>query len=390
MTTGIVIRGARVLLPSGWAPDTDVRIFEGVIDRVGTDLGAAQAREMDGRGCLLVPGFVDLHVHGAAGYFCESGQSEAIVEISRVLARYGVTGFLATIASLPVRRLVQAVEAVAFAMGAEPGARILGIHLEGPFLNRHCAGAQNRRWMRAPSVEEFDALLARSSGQLRLLTLAPELPGAVPLVAAARERGVVVALGHSEASEEEALLALDAGASHVTHLWNAMGPFHHRSIGLAGVALLDPRLTVEVIADGHHVHPRALALAWRLKGAKRIVLVSDAVAAALPEGTYRWGAEECVVANGAVRRRKDGRLAGSCLTLDQAVRNTSQWIAEAALEEVLAAASSNPCQVLGLDRFGKIEEGADADLVLLDSALRVRCTLVRGEVVHEAGAERRN
>lgn len=384
MQQGVVIRGARLLLPSGWMEGGDVRIAEGRIERIGQGLAAGEAQVIDGRGCWVVPGFVDLHVHGLGGQFCESGQVDALLQISRLLARFGVTGFLATVATLPAKRTREVVRALAMAAGQEPGARILGIHLEGPFLNRRFAGAQNRRWMREPSLDEFDALLGEGAGQVRMLTLAPELPGAAPLVALARDNGVVAALGHSGASEEESLVAADAGASYVTHLFNAMGAFHHRDVGLAGVALLDPRLTVELIADGYHVNPRAFALAWRAKGPERLVLASDAVAAALPEGTYRWGSEECVVRGGAVRRGKDGRLAGSCLTLDQAVRNVRAWMPEAPLEHILAAASSTPCRVLGLPELGRIEEGAEADLVVLDDSLHVRCTIVRGAVVYEA------
>ena len=387
MDPGVVIRGAKVLLPRGWAPDTDVRVYEGVIDRIGQDLAAPRAREIDGRNSVVVPGFVDLHVHGVGGDFCESARPDAIHEISRRLATFGVTGFLATIASLPKRQLADAVEAVAFAAGGETGARILGIHLEGPFLNRHCAGAQNRRSMRPPSLEELDFLMGKASGQIRMMTLAPELPGAVPLIPALRERGVVAALGHSEATEEETLLALDAGATSVTHVFNAMSSFHHRNVGLAGVALVEDRLTVEVIADGHHLSRRALQLIWRAKKGKNVALVSDSIAAALPEGTYNWGGYECVVAGGAVRLRKDGRLAGSSLTLDQAVRNLCRWLPDVPHERIFAAASATPCALLGLARLGRIEEGAEADLVILDPDYHVRCTLVRGQVVYERGDE---
>lgn len=383
MELGLVIRGAKVLLPRGWVADTDVRVYEGVIDRIGQDLAAPHARAINGHNCLLVPGFIDLHVHGVGGDFCESARAEAVHAISRRLAEFGVTGFLATLASLPQRRLAEAVAAVAFATGGETGARILGLHLEGPFLNRHCAGAQNRRFMRAPSLDEFDFLLGKASGLVRIMTIAPELPGAVPLVSAMRKRGIIPALGHSEANEEEALLAVDAGAVSVTHVFNAMGSFHHRDVGLAGVALGDDRLTVEVIADGHHLSPRALQIIWRAKRGRNVTLVSDATAAGLPEGTYQWDGTECVVEGGAVRLRKDGRLAGSALTLDQAVRNMCRWLPEVPLEHIFAAATATPADLLGLSRLGRIEEGAEADLVLLDSDHRVRCTIVRGQVVYE-------
>ncbi|GBD25418.1 N-acetylglucosamine-6-phosphate deacetylase [bacterium HR30] len=383
----LLIRQGRVLLPHGWSEETDVRVEAGLIDRVDKDLAAPAGREIDARGCMVVPGFVDLHIHGGFGRLCETGDPEAILELSRQLPQFGITAFLPTVATLPRQRLQTVVEAIAMATGGEPGARILGIHLEGPFLNRHCAGAQNRRWMRAPDLAEFDDLVARSGGLIKMMTIAPELPGAIPLIAVAVERGVVVALGHSEANEEEALLAIDAGATHVTHLYNAMRPFHHREPGLVGVALTDPTVTVELIADGHHVRPRALDLAWRLRRGTDIVLVSDAVALGLPEGEHELLGTRCVVQNGAVRTANGGKLFGSCLALDGAVRNLCRWLPTVAPERILEAASTTPNRVLRLDNtFGRIEAGYQADLVVLDENYQVAYTIVGGRVVYERAA----
>ncbi|MCX8071311.1 MAG: N-acetylglucosamine-6-phosphate deacetylase [Candidatus Binatia bacterium] len=380
----VLIRRGRVLLPHGWRDQTDVRIEEGVIDRVDQDVAAPGARVIEAQGYLVVPGFVDLHLHGAFGLFCESGRSEQILDLSSKLPQFGVTGFLPTVATLPRRRLQAAVEAIAMAAGGEPGARILGIHLEGPFLNRHCAGAQNRRWMRPPDLAEFDDLVGRSSGLVKMITVAPELPGALPLIAAAAERGITVALGHSEASEELTLVAVDAGATHVTHLYNAMAPFHHREPGLVGVALSEPSLTVELIADGHHVRPRALELAWRARGGAGMVLVSDAVALGLPQGEYELLGKRCVVQNGAVRTAGGGALAGSALSLDQAVRNLFRWLPTIAPERVFEAAAVNPCRILGIDHaYGRIEAGYQADLVVLDQNYEVAYTIIGGRVVYE-------
>lgn len=380
----LLIRQGRVLLPHGWGEETDVRVEAGLIDRVGNDVAAPGARVIDAKGCMVVPGFVDLHIHGAFGWLCESGNPEAVYELSRMLPQFGITAFLPTLASLPRRRLKTAVEAFARATGGEPGARILGIHLEGPFLNRHCAGAQNRRWMRLPDLTEFDDLLAASGGLVKMTTIAPELPGAVPLIALAAERGVVVALGHSEAREEEVLVAIDAGATHVTHLYNAMRPFHHREPGLVGVALTDANVTVELVADGHHVCPRAVDLAWRLRAGSGIALVSDAVALGLPEGEHKLDGMRCVVQNGAVRTANGGRLFGSCLALDRAVRNVCQWLPTVAPERVLEAAAVTPNRILRRDdQFGQIQVGYHADLVVLDENYRVECTIVGGRVVYE-------
>ncbi|GIW45971.1 MAG: N-acetylglucosamine-6-phosphate deacetylase [Candidatus Binatia bacterium] len=379
----LLIRGGRVLSRHGWRESTDVRIEAGLIDRVDRDLAAPGGAIIDAQGLLVVPGFVDLHIHGAFGQFCESGKPEALHELSTRLPEFGVTGFLATVATLPRRALQTAVEAIAFAAGGEVGARILGIHLEGPYLNRHCAGAQNRRWMRTPDLNELDDLQGRSSGLIKMITVAPELPGAIPLIAAAAERSVIVALGHSEASEELALVAMDAGAKHVTHLYNAMGPFHHREPGLIGVALSEPGLTVDLIADGHHVRPRAIEIAWRARSGRGMVLVSDAIAAGLPDGEYEFLGTKCSVQDGSVRLAGRATLAGSCLSLDRAVRNVCEWLPSIPPASVIEAASTTPCRVLGLDNeYGYIEPGYHADLVLLDHDYRVRYTIVGGRVVY--------
>lgn len=382
----LLLRGGRVLLPQGWSADTDVRVEDGLIERIGRDLAAPGARVIDATGKVLVPGFVDLHCHGGFGFLCEDGSPEAIRELSACLPRFGVTGFLATVAALPPKKLLQAIDAVAWASGTEPGARLLGIHLEGPFLNRHCAGAQNKRWLRPPDIHELDELLSHSNGLLRMITLAPELPGAVPLVATLSERGVIPALGHSEATEEETLIALEAGARHVVHLFNAMRPFHHREPGLVGVALSEELLTIELIADGHHVHPRAFELAWRARDGRGIALVTDSVAAGLPEGDYTFAGRACRIESGVIRLKDNGRLAGSCLTLDQAVRNVCSWLPDVAHERVFAAVSDTPCKLLGLPRHGRIEVGCAADLVLLDPAYQVECTVIGGRIVYERSA----
>lgn len=379
----LLLRAGRVLLPQGWSANTDVRVEDGLIERVGQDLAAPGAQIIEAEGKVVVPGFVDLHCHGGFGFLCEDGNPEALRELSRCLPRFGVTGFLATVAALPRKKLLEAVEAVVWASGTEAGARLLGIHLEGPFLNRHCAGAQNKRWLRPPDLHELDELLGRGNGLVRMVTLAPELPGAVPLIAALVERGVIAALGHSEATEEETLIAVDAGARHVVHLFNAMRPFHHREPGLVGVALGEQALTVELIADGHHVHPRALELAWRARAGREIVLVTDSVAAGLPDGDYTFAGRRCRIETGAVRTSDNGRLAGSCLTLDRAVRNVCAWLPDVAHERVFATVSATPCTLLGLPHHGRIEVGAAADLVVLDATYEVECTVVGGRIVYE-------
>lgn len=382
MADAIVLRGGTVLTPTGWVPDCDVQVADGRVLAVGRHLGAPAAAAIDIRERLVVPGFIDVHLHGAGGAMFEDGRDDAVEHISTVLPQFGTTAIAATIAALPPDRLRAAVQAIAGAAPRCGGARILGIHLEGPFLNPRRAGAQSAAFMRPPSVDEVDALQACSAGMIRLVTIAPELPGALDFIAAMRARGVAVALGHSEAAEDEVLAAIGAGARHVTHLFNAAAPLHHRAPGLVGTALTDERLSVELICDGVHLHWRAVDIALRCKAADKVVLVSDGVAAvAMPDGDVELFGVPCV-AGDAVRVKATGQLAGSRLTLDRALRNLRAWCTAAPLERLLASATVAPAALIGRgDRVGALTPGGDADLVILTAALEVTATICAGRIV---------
>ncbi len=376
--TALLIRDCTALLPSGLQKGTDIAIDGGRIARVGKHLQLAGAPVLHAAGAIAAPGFVDLHIHGAAGAMFEQGDPEAAGKICGALPAFGVTGILATVATLPPMELRRAVESIAVASRRTTGARILGIHLEGPFLNPARAGAQRREWMRALSLGEFEDLQEACGGLIRLVTLAPELDGALALVRELRARGVTVAMGHSDATAEQALLGIEAGATHVTHLFNAMRGLHHREPGLVGVALTDERVSVELICDGVHVAPRAVALALRCKSARRVALVSDAVGAlGLADGEFDMFGLRCAIRDGAVRLHPEGTLAGSCLRLDRAVQNVRSWVGGIALPDLLRAASSTPAAVLGALPH-ELVEGASADLVLLDGNLQVVATICRG------------
>lgn len=375
-----VIRGGRVLTPDGWLAGGDVGIDAGRIAAIGIDL-AGEAL-LDARDLLVLPGFVDLHVHGAGGAQFEEGTLAAARQVLEALARLGTTSALATLAALPPDALLAAAGAIAAARDGGAGARLLGIHLEGPFLSPRHAGAQNPDWMRPPSLRELEAVQAACGGLVRLVTVAPELPGALEFIAAARRRGVRVALGHSEAAAGQVEAAVAAGATQVTHLFNAMPSLHHRTPGLVGVALADGRLAVELIADGVHVDARAVRLAARCKGQGGVLLVSDGVAAGAPPGPLHLFGAACI-AGDAVRRADDGRLAGSCLTLPAAVRNLRAWLPEWAEEDILAAASAVPARALGecAADAGVLALGAPADVVLLDRQWGLRHVLRAGRIV---------
>jgi N-acetylglucosamine-6-phosphate deacetylase len=377
----LLLRHGNVLLPSGIRTDIDVRVDGAVVDRIGADLPSGGAACVDASGLLVAPGFIDLHIHGAGGGMCEDGDAAALARISATLARGGVTGFLATLAALPAERLRAAVDAVVTFAGSEPGARIAGIHLEGPYLNPQRAGAQAAHWIRPPSIEEFDALQALANGGIRLVTVAPEVDGALAFIAAVRARGVTVAIGHSDATAAETELGIEAGASHVTHLFNAMRAPHHREPGMIGPALTVDTVSVELICDGHHVAPAMIDLVWRCKPRGKLVVVSDAVAPlGMPDGDYELFGVACTKHGGAIRRRDGDGLAGSCVGMDRAVRNLRRWLPRLALEDILAAASSAPASVVGEAHAGFIEEGRAADLVLLDRDLAVVATICKGAV----------
>ena len=376
----LVVRGGRVLAADGWRRDCDVHIADGLVAGLGAH--APGDAVIDAHDALVAPGFLDLHVHGAGGAMFEDGDRDGVRRIRATLAAHGTTTLLATIAALPPEPLARAVATATAAMIEPGGARLLGIHLEGPFLNPRRGGAQRTEWMRDPSIAELDRLQAIAGGAIRLLTLAPELPGALEVIRHARGQGITVALGHSEASAAQVEAAIAAGATHVTHCFNAMAPLHHREVGLVGVALTDDRLRIELIADGVHVDRRAIALAVRSKPRGGWVLVSDGVAGVgQPAGPLTLFGASCI-AGDAVRQADTGRLAGSCLTLAAAARNLRAWLPALADEVILDAAAVDAAAAVGCaDRYGRIGVGRPADLVVLDGDWRLRAVVVGGEVV---------
>lgn len=329
---------------------------------------------------IVAPGFIDLQVNG--GFGVEVGEdSEAIRTLAARLPETGVTAFLPTIVTSPPEfypKAIAAFEAARDALGARP----LGLHIEGPFLSPQRHGAHRRDLIESADTRLLDTLLA--SDAVRLVTLAPERPDAPELVRRLRERGILVSLGHTDATYEQFKAGVGAGARMATHLYNAMSPFGHRAPGAIGAALLDDRITVGLIADGVHSHPASVQLAYRMKHASHIALVTDMMAAAgMPPGTYALGGQQVIV-DGASARLADGTLAGSLLTMDQAVRNIITWT-PATYATALRMASEVPARLIGLTRMG-LREGNDADLVLLASDLRVQATIIGGEVVYERGA----
>jgi N-acetylglucosamine-6-phosphate deacetylase len=354
----LIIEGDRIIsLGAGIPPRADRVFFSGVI----------------------VPGFVDLQVNGGAGVDLLDCRRGDLARLSRYLASTGTTGFLATLISAPPERIRSALAELS---GAAPeAAELLGVHLEGPVLNLHRRGAHDVRWLRPADDPEVRRLFGEALPHLRLVTLAPELPGSDALIEWLVGRGVVVALGHSEATYEQASLAFAQGVRMATHLFNGMRGFHHREPGVVGAALDDARCVCGLIADGVHLHPATLRLAYRLLGPDRIALVTDAAAAAgMSPGMYTSGDRPVHLTEDGTARLADGTLAGSAMPMDQAVANLVTW--GIPLRDAVLSASRTPLRLLGLTDRGFLAAGYRADLAVLGEDGRARLTLVAGRPVH--------
>jgi N-acetylglucosamine-6-phosphate deacetylase len=348
---------------------------------------APVAARLDATGLLVAPGFVDLQCNGAAGLDVTAAP-ERMWDVAAALPRWGVAAWLPTVITAPAAIRARALAALRSGPPDDgvPRATVLGLHFEGPFLAPKRLGAHDPRHLAAPSVAAVEAEGWSRAAGVAMVTLAPERPGALAVVRRLVDAGVVVAAGHSSATADEARAALDAGVTHVTHLFNAMAPLHHREPGLAGVALTDQRARVGLIADGLHVDPAVVAVAARALG-DRLTLVTDAVAAlGAPPGPVRLGDVDATVSagDGGVRLA-DGTLAGSTLALDRAVRNLVSF-AGVPLSDAVRAATATPAAALGLADRGVVAPGAVGDLVLLTPSGELVATVVAGRVAYDRRA----
>lgn len=384
MPGSLLIHNARLILPDDRAIDGWLHAVDSRIARIGTDDPPPPAEfVIDAHGAALLPGFIDVHVHGGAGVEAMDATPDALIGMARFAAAHGVTSFLPTTWTDTGARILAALQAIAAMVERETGgARILGAHVEGPYLNPTRVGAQNPEFIRRAEPDEARGLL--DTGAIRLFALAPEFPENQALIRDCVARGITVSAAHTAASYDQMQEAIALGLRHVTHTFNAMGTLHHREPGVVGAALSSPELVCELIADNLHVHPAAMRVLWLAKGRDGVILITDAIrGAGMPDGDYPIDDRVITIRNGEVRL-PDGTLAGSTLTMERALYNFMQATG-APLEAGWRATSLNAARAIGIaGDVGSLEVGKRADLVLIDPiTCAVHTTIVNGTTVYQ-------
>ncbi|WJE14172.1 N-acetylglucosamine-6-phosphate deacetylase [Halobacillus sp. ACCC02827] len=386
MTDIMQIHNVRIVTDNEVIDNGTIQIKEGKIEKVEKGTIAPQGTVIDGRGNTLVPGFIDVHVHGAAGHDVMDASREALEGMALKLTEEGTTAFLATTMTQSKEAIEKALENAGdyIKYGQTPGnAEVIGIHLEGPFINENKAGAQPVEHIIPPSATLFDKWQEVSRGNIRLVTMDPESEAGLELCRHLSSVGVTASIGHSEATFDQAVKAADHGASHVTHLFNQMSGFHHREPGIVGAAFLDKRLKVEIIADYIHVHPEAVRAAYQMIGPDRLILITDAMRAkCLKDGTYDLGGQSVYV-SGKEARLEDGTLAGSILRLEEAAEKIKKAM-KMSWHDFVRITSLNAAEQTGVaDKKGTITVGKDADIVLLDDQTQVSMTICKGIIAYD-------
>ncbi len=374
------IRGARLVDASLDVPEGDIAIDDARIRAVG-QVEDMRGSSIDATNTIVMPGFIDVHTHGGGGFSLHTSDAQEIHAYSCWVPQTGVTSFLIGVVgtpdALPEAQLSAAVVAIEHnETHAEPS----GIHLEGPYINVLRRGAHMPAWLRMPDAVEIEQVLTLSNGHLRLMTLAPELPGAPAIIKRLVEAGVTVSIGHTDATYEQALEAIELGVTHMTHCFNAMRSLQHRHPGPLAAVAQTPHIRGELIADGVHVHPSVMNALVKMLGPRRTVVITDALAGAgLNEATFEFAGQPAQVISGAARLA-DGTLTGSVLTMDQALRNMLA-MTPVSLQEAVGMLTYNPACAARVDgRKGCLRSGYDADLLIFDKELRLQATICRGRV----------
>lgn len=380
------IKTGRVFIDHHFKDQQEIEIERGYITHIQPASTHTHYDFVFPENSLLLPGFIDLHTHGAAGYDVMDASPVALKKISTTLLQEGVTGFLATTMTASTADIEACIRNVAhFKQHAldNKGADILGLHLEGPFINPCFMGAQDEEKMQAPHPENLKHWQNLAKGEIKILTLAPELAGSSALIKTALEQGIIAAMGHTAATFEESIYAIDEGISYGTHLFNAMSGLHHRTPGAAAAILMDERVTTELILDGYHVAPAMVRLAFQCKGLDKIVLITDSMRAkCLKNGHYTLGGQTVVVEADQARLLKNGALAGSLLHLNDALKNARDYT-QIPLEKLIPLVTETPAKLLEQsDKIGRIQVGLQANFAVLDENLKVSHTFLRGEPLY--------
>lgn len=386
-----LIHAGRALTPTSEIANAGILVREGVIEAIGPRDSLrlpVSGTEIHATDRAAVPGFIDIHVHGAAGHDVMEATPQALQAVTGKVAGFGTTSILATTVTAAPDDTCRAAAGISRYIveqhaSTQASAEVLGIHFEGPFINKVRRGVHPVEWIQSPSEDLLGRFLHAAGGNARLMTIAPELLGAAPCIEAARKAGLVVSLGHTDANYEQTRFAIARGVRSATHTYNAMRPFTHRDPGVIGAVLTSPEISAELIADGVHVEEGAMKLLLQAKGHERVILVSDGLSATgMPDGKYMLGDFEITVSNG-VCRNAAGVLAGSTLTLDRALRNIVNL--GVPLADTVRMLTLNPASLLGIEfKKGSLRVGADADILLLDEALRVTDVWARGMPVQLA------
>jgi N-acetylglucosamine-6-phosphate deacetylase len=381
---GKIISGDAII-PRGY-----IGIENGIIAEIGVGgpthksairPSAEGAHWIDAEGDYICPGFIDLHVHGVGICDLHNDTARGIKKMVKILASQGVTSFLPTLVTAPIEKIIETITAISASVSEGHGANILGINMEGPFLSAEKRGAHPLKDIKSPNLSELKRIIDAAQGKLKIMTIAPEMPGAMDLVNLLKQNGVIPAMGHTMATYEDTVSALEGGIYYICHVFNAMAPFHHRNPGPVPAILMRKDVSVEIIADGVHLHPAVIKLLYQIKQREKIILITDALAGIMRKGDKAEFAGVQVESNGTGAYSENNTLMGSVTPMNRAIQNMIQFT-DSSLTSAIKLATINPANILGIgDKKGTIEIGKDADLVILGEDFSIKSTLIAGKLI---------